>query len=116
HQLATHPIIRRRLPGYAELCGNVANIRVRVTGTLGGNLCFAEPHADGPAMLCALRARVVLLGKNGERSIPVSEFILGEFTTARADGELLLGVEIPALPAGSRQAYFACGHLERPAA
>jgi carbon-monoxide dehydrogenase medium subunit len=116
HQLAQHPLIRERLPAYAELSNNVANIRVRVSGTLGGNLCFAEPHADPPALLCALQARVRLAGTGGERVVDMQDFILGEFTTARADGELLLAIEIPALPAGARAAYRASGHLERPAA
>jgi carbon-monoxide dehydrogenase medium subunit len=115
HQLANHPLVRERFPAYAALSADVANIRVRVAGTLGGNLCFAEPHADPPALLCALNARVVLAGSGGERTVPMAEFILGEFTTARADGELLVRVEIPRMPDGATAAYRAFGHLERPA-
>jgi carbon-monoxide dehydrogenase medium subunit len=116
HELANHPLLLAKLPAYAALSADVANIRVRVAGTLGGNLCFAEPHADPPALLCALDARVVLARETGERSVPMAKFILGEFTTARADGELLVRVEVPALPQGARAAYKAFGHLERPAA
>ncbi|MBN9612043.1 MAG: mannose-6-phosphate isomerase, class I, partial [Actinobacteria bacterium] len=39
HMLANDPLMRERLPGYAELSEQVANIRVRVAGTLGGVLC-----------------------------------------------------------------------------
>lgn len=116
HQLANHPLVREKLPAYAELSANVANIRVRVAGTLGGNLCFAEPHADPPALLCALRAVMVLAGPDGERRVPMAEFIVAEFTTARTENELLVRIEIPALPTGARVAYRAFGHLERPAA
>lgn len=115
HQIATHPLVLRYFPAYAALSRDVANIRVRVAGTLGGNLCFAEPHADPPALLCALDARVVLAGPEGERVVAMSEFTLGEFTTARADGELLVRVEIPFMPQGVRAGYRAFGHLERPA-
>ncbi len=115
HQIATHPLVLERLPAYAALSADVANIRVRVAGTLGGNLCFAEPHADPPALLCALDARVVLANADGERTVPMREFILGEFTTARTDGELLLRIEVPPLPSGATAAYRAFGHLERPA-
>ena len=115
HEIASHPHVRERQPAYAALSADVANIRVRAAGTLGGNLCFAEPHADPPALLCALEARVVLAGVDGERTLPMREFILGEFTTARADGELLLRVEIPPLPPGASAAYRAFGQLERPA-
>ena len=116
HELATDRVIVDHLPTYAELSDNIANIRVRVVGTLGGNLCFAEPHADPPTLLCALQARVVLAGEAGERSVPVADFIQGEFTTARRDGELLVHVEVPPLLAGTRAAYRSFGQLERPAA
>lgn len=116
HELANDALIRARLPAYAELSGNVANIRVRVAGTLGGNLCFAEPHADPATLLCALGAQLRLAGPTGERVLPMREFVLGEFTTAREEGELLLCIEVPARPAGERAAYRAFGHLERPAA
>jgi len=115
HELANHPLVRERLPAYAELSANVANIRVRVAGTLGGNLCFGEPHADPPAMLCALGAEAVLAGPKGERRLALRDFFLGELSTARADDELLLRVEVPGLPVGASAAYRAFGHLERPA-
>lgn len=115
HELANDPLVRERLPAYALLSSNVANIRVRATGTLGGNLCFAEPHADPPAMLCALNAELVLASPAGERRMPLADFILGELSTARAADEVLVRIEVPGLPAGARAAYRAFGHLERPA-
>ena len=54
---ATHRMIERStavresLPVMAEMAANVANVRVRATGTLGGNLCFAEPHSDPATLL-----------------------------------------------------------------
>ena len=115
HELAGNAVILQHLPAYAALSANVANIRVRVAGTLGGNLCFAEPHADPPALLCALGAELVLAGPAGERRMPLSEFILGELSTARADDEVLVRIEVPPLPPHSLAAYRAFGHLERPA-
>jgi len=116
HQLANHPLVLEHFPVYARLSEHVANIRVRVAGTLGGNLCFAESHADPPAMLCALGARLRLASKDGERYLPMEDFIIDEFMTERGDDELLLAVEIPLLPTGARAAYHGFGHLERPAA
>src|SRR5262249_24744971 len=40
------PEVRSHFPALAHLEAHVANVRVRATGTIGGNLCFAEPHAD----------------------------------------------------------------------
>ncbi len=113
--IARDPVIRECLPGYAELSEHVANIRVRMAGTLGGVLCFAEPHADAPTLLCALDAWVVLAGPDGERELPSREFHLGEFVTARADDELLTAIRIAPQSAGTRSAYRAFGHTERPA-
>jgi carbon-monoxide dehydrogenase medium subunit len=115
HQISRDPQVRRHAPAYAALSTDIANIRVRVAGTLGGNLCFAEPHADPPTLLCALDARVVLAGESGERVVPMAQFILAEFTTAREDGELLVRVEIPPLAPGAAAAYRSFGMLERPA-
>src|SRR5690606_18830181 len=79
YSLANDTILRGALPAYAALSDNIANIRVRVAGTIGGNLCFAEPHADPPALLAALGATLTLRGVGGERSAPMAEFIEGEF-------------------------------------
>lgn len=114
-RLATDPLVRERLPAYAALSNNVGNIRVRASGTLAGNLCFSEPHADPPALLCLLGASLTLHGPDGERRVPMAEFILGPFTTARADDEILTAVRVP-LPAADEQiCYHSFGHLEYPA-
>ncbi|ANN79684.1 FAD binding domain-containing protein [Bordetella flabilis] len=113
--IANDPIIRDSLPGYAELSEHVANIRVRIAGTLGGVLCFAEPHADAPTMLCALDAWVVLLGPGGQREVPSRDFHLGEFATAREDDEVLASIEVAPQSTGTRSAYRSFGHTERPA-
>jgi carbon-monoxide dehydrogenase medium subunit len=114
-RLATDPLIRRLIPAYAALSDGIANIRVRVAGTLGGNLCFAEPHADPPALLAALGASVTLQSADGTRAVPVAGFIEGEFTTVRRDDELLTEIRIPIPGAGERFCYRSFGHLERPA-
>lgn len=113
--IANDPIVRESLPGYADLSEHVANIRVRIAGTLGGVLCFAEPHADAPTMLCALDAWVVLAGPDGEREVPSRDFHLGEFATAREEDEILASIDIAPQSAGTRSAYRAFGHTERPA-
>jgi carbon-monoxide dehydrogenase medium subunit len=114
-RLATDPLITRLLPAYAALSDNIANIRVRVAGTLAGNLCFAEPHADPPALLAALGATVTLASANGSRAVPVGDFIEAEFTTVRRDDELLTEIRVPVPAADERYCYKSFGHLERPA-
>src|SRR5579859_2175585 len=69
HQLETDPTLTERLPALARLEAQVANIRVRTAGTLAGNLAFGEPHADPPALLLALGAKVRLAGASAFRSL-----------------------------------------------
>ena len=59
HQLESSAVLQQNLPALVKLEQNVANVRVRQVGTLGGNLCFAEPHADPGTLLMALGATQV---------------------------------------------------------
>ena len=115
HVIANDPLVRQLIPGYAHLSEHVANIRVRVAGTLGGVLCFAEPHTDAPTMLCALDARIALASTTGRREISAREFHVGEFATAREDDELLVSIDVPRQLPGDKSAYRPFGHTERPA-
>lgn len=114
-ELSSDPILREALPTYGLLSRDVANARVRASGTIGGNLCFAEPHADPPAYLCIADAVMHLVGPAGRREIALSEFLTGEFSTDRAHDEILIGIRVPPSACTSRIAYESIGHLERPA-
>ncbi|HLU03918.1 MAG TPA: FAD binding domain-containing protein [Advenella sp.] len=115
-EIADSAIVQRVLPGYAHLSDNIANIRVRSAGTLAGNLCFAEPNADPPALLAALDARVVLLGAKGAREVSVREFFDGPYSTVREEDELMTQIIIPLGAGESRCAYRKVVYLNRPSA
>ena len=108
------PAVAKALPVFARLEANVANVRVRAVGTLAGNLAFAEPHADPPALLIALGACVVLEGPAGTRILPVRELLTGMYQTAIGPDELIVAIEIPLPAAGVRMAYLKFQVLERP--
>jgi len=97
-----------------EMERDVANVRVRAVGTLGGNLCFAEPHSDPATALLAYDARVVLAGPDGERALPLAAFVTGSYETALGADEVLVRVEVPAPPPGTAGAYRRFGLHERP--
>lgn len=110
--LATHwdvsrsPLVRERSPLLARACGRVASPTIRSMGTLGGNLCYGESASDPSPALLALRARVRVQGAAGERVVPLAGFFTGFYQTALGDGEVLTGVEVPALPPGARWTYL----------
>lgn len=109
-------LVREHTPGLAALEADVANIRVRSTGTIGGNLAFAEPHSDPATFLLACGAIVELAGPVGSRELGIGEFIVGPLTTAREADEVIVAVRIPAAAAGEGRAYEKLAFFERPAA
>jgi CO/xanthine dehydrogenase FAD-binding subunit len=101
-RLERDPELPRRIPGLAEAVGAVGGHALRHRATLGGNLVRASPVSDLIPVLLALEAEVGLLGPQGERSVPIAQFLTGPRQTALAHGELVRRVRIPALPSAFR--------------
>jgi carbon-monoxide dehydrogenase medium subunit len=108
------PIVRKHLSVLASLESRVANIRVRASGTIGGNLCFAEPHSDPATLLLALDAVVKAAGPSGGRELRVDELICGAYANGLSQGELLTSVRVPCLRTDQRAAYLKYQVHERP--
>jgi carbon-monoxide dehydrogenase medium subunit len=114
HQLESSALLQRRLPSLVQLERKVANVRVRQVGTLGGNLCFAEPHADPGTLLMALGAKMVAETASGKREIAAEDFFVDAYETSLAADEVLTSIQVPEPTAHGRSAYFKFGYLERP--
>lgn len=114
HELEKSSLLRQKLPSLHKLEQNVANVRVRQSGTLGGNLCFAEPHADPGTLLMALGAKLVAEKSLGSREIAAEDFFVDAYETSLQADELLTEIRIPAPTDHSRSAYLKFGYLERP--
>jgi aerobic carbon-monoxide dehydrogenase medium subunit len=115
-EIELSPLIRNHVPALAELARQVANVRVRNSGSIGGNLCFAEPHSDPAVLLVAADASVHLADSSDTRTIRMQDFTLGPLVTAREPAEVLVRIEIPAQPLGTGLAYRKVVFHERPAA
>ncbi len=113
-RLETDPLIRERLPLLADAESRIANIRVRNQGTLGGNLCFNDPHSDPGTALLLHEAEVILANKDGLRQIPLSDFLSGMYSTALEPGELLQKVLVAPLPVEWGAAYLRVHRYQRP--
>ena len=110
-------LVLERLPALAAMERTVANLRVREVGTLGGNLCFSDPHSDPATFLLALDAEVECRrGGEAARRVPIAEFVSGPYQTALRPGEMLTAVRlpVPAAPTGVAHAKFS--FHERPTA
>jgi carbon-monoxide dehydrogenase medium subunit len=112
--LERSPIVRERAPSFAYAESQIANIRVRNQGTLGGNLCFNDPHSDPPTVLLLHEAGVVLGSQVRERELSLDEFLVDMYTTALKPDELLLEVRIPPLPEKMQSRYLRLHRYQRP--
>jgi len=106
HEIETSEIVRRAFPVLCEVEKEVANIRVRNVGTVGGNLASGEPLTDLAQVFISLDARVKIAGASGERAIPLEELFVDFYQTSLADDEILTHVVVPPLPARSGVEYI----------
>lgn len=113
-QLESSSVLQQKLPALVKLEQNVANVRVREAGTIGGNLCFAEPHADPGTLLMALGAKMVAEKVSGKREIAAEEFFVDTYETGLDPDEVLTEIQVPIPRADSGAAYLKFGYLERP--
>ena len=107
-------LVREKQPVLAELESQVANVRVRATGTLGGNLCFAEPHSDPATLLLVLGAAVTIESATSRRENPVEKLIAGAYANHLAPGEILTRITVPRAKPIHRAAYMKFQVHERP--
>lgn len=115
-QVLRSPSVREVWPSLAAMEREVANVRVRNVGTIGGNLCFADPHSDPLTYLIAAGGAVTVRGgATAARRLEVEQFTQGPYATALQPGELLVSVHVPALPPGSAIAHRKMSFQERPA-
>jgi aerobic carbon-monoxide dehydrogenase medium subunit len=90
HQIETCALVRARFPELAQTWHDVANIRIRCKGTIGGNIMAADPNYDFALAAMAAEAHLDFLGQDGAvRS--VSAMALGGLS---AYG-LLTGITLP---------------------
>jgi aerobic carbon-monoxide dehydrogenase medium subunit len=97
-QAETSPVVAEASPLLVRTLSHVATIRIRNAGTVGGNLAHADPNQDPPVTLIAHGATVSLTGPGGVRSMPVEEFFVDYYETARQPSELLTAIDVPRLP------------------
>lgn len=82
-------------PEMQEVWLRFASPPIRHAGTLGGNVANGSPIGDGPPVLMALRARVVLRHRQVERELLLEEFYLDYMKNAMQAGEFVRAIKVP---------------------
>jgi len=114
HRIERDALVREHLPAFAYAESQVANVRVRAQGTLGGNLCFNDPHSDPGTALLIHEAKVTVANGSASRRIALEDFLGEMYATALEPDELLVNVDAPRLPQRWSSAYLRVHRYQRP--
>ncbi len=93
------PEVREHYPLLQETFYKVAQPRIRLMATVGGNLSHGDPMTDPGASFMALDAEVTLRSSRGERTVSVEDFFVDYYETALEPDEILTSIHVPP-PAG----------------
>jgi aerobic carbon-monoxide dehydrogenase medium subunit len=99
-------LLKQRYPVMAEAAPMISDPIVRNLGTIGGSLAHADPAGDWGSVMLAMGASVVVRSANGEREVPIGEFLQDTFTTSLEPGEILTEIRVPSPGARSGGAYL----------
>src|SRR5262249_49119297 len=97
------PLLAAALPW-----GGRAQIRSRGPGL--GSGARADPVAEIPLVLLALKGSIELSSQNEQRSVPADAFFTGLMSTARNDDELIEAIEVPCRAPGYGYAFREFAH------
>jgi aerobic carbon-monoxide dehydrogenase medium subunit len=94
-QLASASEVEVARPILAEVVSTIGDVQVRNRGTVGGNVCVADPTNHLPPLLVALDAAFTIRGPDGERTVAADDFFVDVYMTAVGEGELLTKMSVP---------------------
>ena len=72
-RLVTSPQVRMRLPSLAQTWPDVANIRIRCKGTIGGNIMAGDPSYDFALAAMAAEAQLHFLSLDGSTVLAAAD-------------------------------------------
>lgn len=99
------PVMKNGFGVLAEMEHRLASVQTRNWGTIGGNLCHADPAGDPTSVLIALNATLSAASLKGKRNMAVEDFCLDYFETALQPDELLVEIQVPPAPPHTGAAY-----------
>lgn len=95
-------LLRQQTPLLGLCAAWFADSQLREQATVGGNVVNASPAGDSQPALLALNASVTLSRReNGDilqRTVPLSEFIVGPGRTLRLPNEIMTHLDLDAVP------------------
>jgi len=105
-QVGRDKALGKAWPGVVEAAKLIGSDQVQGRCTMAGNMCNASPAADSVPALVAARAKAVVVGPNGKRSVPVEKMATGPGATTLKKGELVEAIKLPKQDSKSGDAYL----------
>lgn len=105
-EIETSPVVSEKFSVLSQAEKELANIRVRNMGTVGGNLASGEPLTDLSQIFIALDGKLQVARAEGERMIPVEELFVDFYQTSLLDDEIVTQVTLPPFPPRSGVEYI----------
>ncbi|MEE8345320.1 MAG: xanthine dehydrogenase family protein subunit M [Woeseiaceae bacterium] len=103
------PLISGAYEVLRDAASQMATLQIRNTATIGGNIAGANPCADLPPVLMVLDAAAIVISTDGQRDVPLQDFITGPRETILERNELLAAVLVPRPSARFGAAYARFG-------
>lgn len=105
----TSPLTLRHYASLARAATDFASIQVRNRATVVGNVCRASPSADTLPPLIADGARLLIYGADGQRELPLENFITGPGKTTLKPDEIVTHIVVPPPPPSTGKVYIKHG-------
>lgn len=99
-------VVREKFPLVAEAFSHIGSMKIRNVGTIGGNLCHADPIQDPGVALLAMNAKVKAVGPVGTRTIQLQNFFVNYYETVLQPDEILTEISIPKCPPRTGGTYI----------
>ncbi len=104
-QIVDSAEVESHYPALWQAAKIFATPQLRNTATVVGNLLRGSPAGDCSAAVCALGGKLVMASAQGKRDVDIDDLWVSYGTTARADNELALELQVPAPSAGTVSAF-----------
>ena len=88
-QVERSELIKEKCALLSEAVRSVGNRQIRNLGTMGGTIAHADPSAEIPCVLSALRGEIVIANAEEERIVSPDEFFLTYLLTSLEPTEMV---------------------------
>jgi aerobic carbon-monoxide dehydrogenase medium subunit len=95
-EVLADPTLAASFPLLHEALKHVGHTANRARGTIGGSIAHADPAAELPAVMLALKAQMMVRGQAGSRLIDAEDFFVTYYTTDLDVDDLLVEIRLPA--------------------